>query len=230
MKVSSNADRVVRGIRNTVKQLRFAMAVALTKTAYKGKDDVRDEMARVFDRPKSFTLNSIGVTSATKGSLTAAVFIKDGPIKKYALMIQSEGGARHNKGFEKALRSMGVLAGGQFVAPAAGAQLDAYGGVSRGQITRIMSDVSKQGSAFVETKRKQRRSTAAYFALPHGRGKLKPGIYMRKDDSILPVFHFVGRPTYKAVFNFNQVMEESVTKNFPAIYDQQVANALASAR
>lgn len=32
-KVSSNAVDVVRGIRNTVKQLQFALAVALTKTA-----------------------------------------------------------------------------------------------------------------------------------------------------------------------------------------------------
>lgn len=229
-KVSSNADQVVRGIRNTVKQLQFALTVALTKTAYAGKDDVRDEMVAVFDRPKSYTLGSIGVTPATKAQLSAAVFIKDGPIKKYALMVQNDGGARHNKGFEKALRSMGALSGGMYVAPAAGAQMDAYGGVSRAQISRIMTDINAQGSDFVGVKRKSRRNATVYFALPRGRGRLKAGIYMRKGKTLIPVFHYVSRPTYKVKFDFNKVMEQSVKRNFPVIYVQQVANAIATSR
>lgn len=229
-KVSSNVSVVLSEMNNIVKQLHFALAAALTKTAAQGSEDVRGEMEADFDRPKSYTLNSVSATRATKAQLSASVFIKDGPVKTYALGVQSDGGARRTKGFEKALRSMGALSSSMFVAPAAGAALDKYGGVVLSQIKEIISDIGMQVDGFVGARGRKagRKKGRVYFAVPQTRGKLKAGIYLRKGVYIMPIFHYISRPNYKIKFSFSKVMEQSAAKNFPINYEQAIVDAFNS--
>ena len=59
------------------RQVPFATALALTKTAKFVQQKIREEMPRVFDRPTRYTLNSTWVRAATKARLWAEVKIKD---------------------------------------------------------------------------------------------------------------------------------------------------------
>src|SRR5579859_7336959 len=57
--------------------LPYATATALTRTAQRCQSAIKGEMARVFDRPTSFTLNSAYIQYATKFKQRATVGIKD---------------------------------------------------------------------------------------------------------------------------------------------------------
>lgn len=58
-------------------QAPFAMAQALNKVAGRVKDAEQQNFRDTFKKPTPFTQNSIGITRATKVSLTATVFVKD---------------------------------------------------------------------------------------------------------------------------------------------------------
>lgn len=76
------------------KQGRFAIAVALTRTAKDAQKETTRQMPNIFDRPTKQTQNATGITSATKAKLFSFVFLKDlGPVKPVRwLGIQTVGG------------------------------------------------------------------------------------------------------------------------------------------
>lgn len=233
-KVSSNAVEVVADIRTTAKQLKFALMHTINKVAYKARDDVKDEMKAVFDRPTNWVLNSIQVKPANGSNDGAIVKAKDDWGGENILMPQVDGGNRRNKGFEKALRSAGLMAADQFVVPAAGAKLDNYGNMSKGQVVQVMSQLQLQRGGGYESrasnsaasKRSRRKQGVTYFAIVKQRGKLKPGIYLRRDfakgSAVKPVYMFVRRPSYKQRLRFHEVLEQSVQKNFKETYIKMI--------
>jgi hypothetical protein len=116
----SNAIRSLNVIQR--QQIPFALSFAINRTARQVEAKLKQEMARVFDRPTPFTLSSIYVIPSTKYNLTAVVGIKDSaakgtPASKY-LLAEIEGGPRHAKRSEKALQFRGCypLVCGQYQA------------------------------------------------------------------------------------------------------------------
>ncbi len=81
------------------KQLPFATALSLTRTAQDASRSVTNQLPKKLDRPTPFTRKAIGFKSANKRDLTAAVFVKD--IQAGYLEKQIEGGRRvaRGKGF-----------------------------------------------------------------------------------------------------------------------------------
>jgi hypothetical protein len=77
------------------RQLPFATARALTRTAQAARDDVKASLPTAFDRPTPFTRGGIGIKTATKAGLTAEVFVKD--IQADYLAKQERGGVREPK-------------------------------------------------------------------------------------------------------------------------------------
>ena len=76
--VRADVDKLSRSLKAFAqKQLPFATAQALTATARIVADAQKKNMVKVLDRPAPFTLSSIRVTPATKGSLKASVFMMD---------------------------------------------------------------------------------------------------------------------------------------------------------
>ena len=74
----NNYKQLEKSLSDTAnKQLPFAMARALTDLAKNVRDAERDALHTVFDRPTSFTQNSVGFKPANKKTLTAEVFVKD---------------------------------------------------------------------------------------------------------------------------------------------------------
>jgi hypothetical protein len=243
--VSSNFADVAKQINAVGRQGQFAAAVALTKTANEVRKELKAEMSRSFDRPTRYTLNSLYVKPANKRTMEAFVWLKDAtykgtPADRY-LKPQIFGGERALKSMEKALQSAGMMQRGQFAVPAAGAQLDAFGNVKRSQIVQIMSQLKVQrGGGYdskksdsAASKRSIKRQGVTYFAVAKQLGNLKPGIYLKRlfarGSAIRPVFIFTASVKYKPRFKFFEVADQIHTKRLPAIFDEELEKAIATA-
>lgn len=202
---TSEIDRLVAPLRDFPRQLNFAGAMALTKTAKRISEAEAIEIKDVFDRPTPYTQSAIFVSPATPNKLEAVVGVKDsfgttsGRAPLDYLRWEIYGGLRAQTAFEKALVRGGAMDGGDRAVPGQFAKLDAFGSMSRGQMQQILSqlriDTGVAGSTrslpkiraeddALDRRYKSRRINAAYrrsggqfIALPYGRGKLRAGIY-----------------------------------------------------
>lgn len=237
-------DQAVRLVADGLspRRLNAAMATALTRAALEVRDAVKTEMRAVFDRPTPYTMNSLFVRPATAQRLAADVYFKDDragsgtPATKY-LLPQVEGGSRGAKGLEVALRAVGVLPAGWFVVPGAGARLDAYGNVSRGQIIQVLSqlritlvagatrnlpfDARKQITA-------QRRAGGRFFVIKPGAKGAAPGVYQREflGKTITPVFIFVRKATYRTRLDFDRITRTTAAAKLPGHLQRAVQDQL----
>jgi hypothetical protein len=76
--ISANIKEVSKKLSDLAyKELPFATARALTELAREVQAAERFGMESVFDKPKTFTLNSVRVFGATKDTLTAGIFVMD---------------------------------------------------------------------------------------------------------------------------------------------------------
>ncbi|CAG2129195.1 hypothetical protein [Cupriavidus numazuensis] len=195
--VRAEVGAVIGAMRDQLgRQLPYALRVALNETAKQAKQRLVDEMARRFDRPTPYTLNSIWIAYATKDRLEAKVWVKDEagkgtPAERY-LGPEVIGGQRRQKRYERALQAAGVLPSGMYTVTGQAAQLDAFGNLSRGQIVQLLSYfrafgeqgyranmTDKRRTNLLKGKPKQGVRGFSYFALARQEGKLPPGIYQR---------------------------------------------------
>lgn len=228
------------------RQHRFAVAVALTKTAQLVKEAQVEALKKTFDRPTPYTLKSLFMERATKQKLQARVWFKDEstgggiPATKY-IYPHVAGGGRSTKRFEKALQAAGHLPSGWLAMPGQGANLDAYGNVSRGQIIQILSQLrltltagytrnmglGKKGIA------PQRKAGGRFFVIKPG-GPTQPGVYQREfyGRGITPVMIFARQSGtgYRATLPFEEVAQRTVSRHFgdqfSAALDQAMSTAL----
>lgn len=243
--IDHNLGALVKALEATPGQLRFAGAVALTKTGQDVRSGIRDEMSRVFDRPTPYALNGLMLRPATKDRLEAEVWVKDDPsgsgtpADKF-LGPEIFGGARSLKGFERALQRIRVLPQGMFCTPGPAAEIDSYGNMSRSQIVQLMSYLSafeEQGfraNATARTRASRWKGNAKkgvrgfeYFVLGRQEGKLIPGIYKRMNYSgaELGRASHLARGAAKAVVFF--VRKPAYQKRLDFF---RIANAIAEAR
>jgi hypothetical protein len=242
------------------RRLNAALATGLTRTAQKVAEAQRREMVDVFDRPSRYTLQGVFVRPATAQSLEAEVGIKDefsgGNDRGQAkyLRWQIRGGQRVFTGFERALRSGGQIDGGDFAVPGRFARRTPEGNISPGQIQQILSQLridATRGSTrslptfgFDDTgkdrrrkkgviKRAVRRAGGQFIALPKGRGKLKPGIYLVRDTGFgrtdpKPVVRFVSSASYEPErFDFFFVARLAVQRNLQAEVQRALTESVA---
>lgn len=105
-----------------VNQIPFATALALTEIAKDVKTEEVSSMDATFDRPTSFTRNSMGVIPAAKAKPYAVVFVRDIAAK---YLEPFEFGGRHDLG-----RKQGLLT-------PVGQPTNAYGNLSQGTVARL---------------------------------------------------------------------------------------------
>lgn len=215
-------------------QLPFATAVALTKVAQRVKAAEVKVMARNFDRPTRFTLNSLFVQQATKRRQEARVWFKDfapkgTPAGKY-LMPQVYGGQRPHKRHEKALIRRGYMKQSQYAIPAQGAKLDQYGNMRRSQIVQILSQLKAFGeqgysaNATGSKRSKRKRARAPYFyATINGEQGIWQRVASAFGEGAKPVLIFVdAEPKYGKRFPFFKVADNVMKAN----YAREFATAL----
>jgi len=211
-------DAAIAELERQQKQVKFALAVALTRSAGIAKDAVRAEMPKDLDRPTNFTLNSMYAVPARKNNLVAYVRIKDdgdrgAPAAKW-LTPQIEGVARKNKGSEKRLRSKGYLPSNKYVAPGKGVKLDRYGNITRRTMTAIIQGLE---------------SGTKYFLV--GNPDNPVGIAQRMSrKNIKMVLAFVSRPNYKKRLDFYGVGYKAADQSVAVEFEKAYAKALATAR
>lgn len=193
------------------RQIPFAASNAINTLLFGAQKAIRAQMQRDFDRPAPYTLRSTRVEKSTYKPgpryLTGRVWIKDrldagkGTTPANFLLPNIVGGKRRMKRFETALRYAGLLPLGWRVVPGAGADLDAYGNMSKGQIVQILSwfktfgryegdagNLSERGRRRIQRGVRKRGQTApvrgkTYFAVRPGDSKtrhLAPGIWAKE--------------------------------------------------
>lgn len=106
------------------KQIPFAVAAALTQTAWDVAKEESRQLSLKLDRPTRFTLKSFEVKKATKHHLVSTVSIK--PIQANYLRYQINGGIRSPKG--------------KAIAVPTGVKLNRYGNMKRHQVAALLSD------------------------------------------------------------------------------------------
>jgi hypothetical protein len=239
------------------KQLPFAMAKTLTKTAQQIKEAAVKEMSRTLDRPTPYTLGSLYIKTAKKKKLTAMVYFKDkssagkgNPAANF-LFPQVEGGQRNLKRFESSLRRIGVLPKGLFVVPGNACPLDAHGNIPSSLIVQILSYFQAFGEqgyrANITDKRKKsiaRGSKKQGFGFEYfvsygpgtwsGRQHLPAGIYKRVKfsvgTSIKPIMMFTKEPKYKKRFPFYEVAQKTLDQNLIGNFNEAMDEAVKTAK
>jgi hypothetical protein len=246
-----SAERYLVGLRKD--QIPFATAYALTQTAKQAQENIRQEMRRVFDRPKPYTLNGTFIIPARKDQLFAVVKLKDG----YAglnnqegargtpdqyLRAQVKGGERKPKAFEKLLINRGLMPPGMFAIPTNAAPRDPFGNVSAGYFNRIMSQLriatDPLSNATPASKKRRRTRTAGYFVAYPGRMQTKhlsPGIYERIGtgfgSAIRPIFIYTDSPPrYRQRLDFDGVVLKTVESHLRWNFEKAFALAERTAR
>lgn len=229
------------------RQLPFALALALTRTAEAAKVGVQQEMRQVFDRPTPFTLDALRVQPATKSKPEAAVFFKDRGGKgltdaKTRYGHQVFGGQRALKRMEARLRRIGLLGVSEEAVPGQAAKLDGYGNMSRGQIVQILSWFEAFGEAgfsansTAATRAKRAKGTRSrrgerFFLKRDRPGR---GIYRAVrtgfGDVIQPVLMFVSRSKYKPRLNFEGVVLRTSHQQFGRWFESALEQAVRGAR
>lgn len=216
--------------------MRFAGAVALSRSAKRAKEDVKTEIRRVFNNPTPFTVNSVYAKTANKNDLSAKVGLKDWTPKgrgagRY-LQPHIVGGQREDKRSEYLLRQRGLLPSGYQIVPTDYAPLNRYGNVTKGYMNKILSGLGAQHDAY---QNRNKRSTRSRKKEQYFMAKIDGTLAIwrrigRKNRGIMPIFIIVRKPRYKVRFKYKEVADNAFFKYFQDEYDRAIEYALKTAK
>jgi hypothetical protein len=240
------------------KQIPFATMLALNQTAKSAKEALTAQLKVTFDRPTPYTVNSLFVKPATKSKLVARVehkdFLSKGKPPGEYLQPQIEGGLRKQKRSEVALgRLIGMPRG--YWTPGPGAQLDAYGNIKNGDITKILSAVQALGeqgylgNRTAASAKRKGKALEVYFVVPKNNPRgMAPGVYQRfgravstegrgkkktliqQQGAIVPVLFFHERVTYDAIYDMAGTVERITAAEFGKRFAASLDYALQTAK
>lgn len=217
------------------KQVPFAAAKAITKTAKLVENKLQASMAGAFKSPSPYVRRATFATSATKTNLSATVGLKDqkpsgGTAPSVLLKEHFTGGLRGNKPFEKAIAAMGAMPSSYRAIPGSGMRLDGYGNPSRKEIGEMLGSLRTRMQ--VAKGRGKNVALVGYFVVPVGaKSHLPAGIYKRPArGALLTMFIFVSQASYRKVIDFSRTAQEVVAREFQPQFDAAFAEAMRTAR
>jgi hypothetical protein len=201
------------------KQVPYATALALTRTAQDAATALNAELPQYISKPTSFTQKAFTQRKAEKHDLRAVVFAK-GVQAKY-LRYQVLGGDRAPN--KKAQRLPSNI------------NLNAFGNIPRGEITRLIA-LAKAGGRLTKYKGKKLgiSSKLDLFYGDPGHGK-PPGIYKRVVQGgqhiLVPLIVFTQQSVhYKPRFPMRAIVQRVVNQRFRAHFAIAMREAKATAR
>lgn len=243
------------------KQVPFATSVSLNETAKEFSKEVVNKMRQVFINPTPYTLRGVKVLKfAKKDRLRAEVGLRtDSPGKGGAwdkvLGHQFNGGQRAWKRSEAAFMHVGILPSGMNMVPPKDSswavQLDAYGNVSPGFITMLISyfqafpDVGYKANSTKKTRDKRAKygvtdegsktiNGVVYFVAHYGRGShLYPGIWAKRGihgSDVAPVLLFVRRANYSPRISLRLMGQQLIYKEFNKQFAIAMRTAIETAK
>lgn len=232
IKIESNFHQLERQFAGMQKQVRFAAAVALTRTV---KDlqanDVPRALETSLDKPTDFTKRGTYTIPARRDDLAATIGFKDKQARYMALQIA--GGVYRP-------RDAGIRLPGNI-------QLNAFGNIPKGIVAKLKA-AAQDGTLSSVIRRRlgesNRRKDAApiqlFYGKPTGKGweKAPMGIWRRIPPSspggvgkLVPVVVFEDTPAvYSSKFNFLKFVKAGADRRFAAHFDNEFSKALATAR
>lgn len=245
--IHHNFPQVQRAITDHGAKVRGAIREALNRTAEWAETDVRREMRKVFDRPTPYTLRSLRVYPANTANLRAVLWFRQRETEddESWAVAQIAGGLRRHKRMESRLRGAGLLPSGWMVVPGAAAPLDAYGNMSRGEISRILNVLGtfrEAGFNKADVRTRERLAKGSrkqygfvYWVNPVGskRGShLLPGVYRRVStpfgSSLKPLMIFIRTARYGRRLPFEAVVNRSTDRYFPVEFDKALQSLLTT--
>lgn len=239
--VDQRTSNVLLDMKRLQKQIPFAVASALTRTAKEILEAEQKLLVASLDSPTAYTKGSLRFKRADKVSLEASVSTKapsagnTNPASFLAPEI--EGGLRSTKRFERLLQSSGLMPKGWRAVPAKGVQLDAFGNLPRALIGKLLKGLKgrmAQGPAAPTKGGKARKvKVSPYFVLLKTTGNKPPGIWERRTDgssrTATPVVIYVTESKYKKKLDFygtaQRIAEQRLEKNFEEELDKAIATA-----
>jgi hypothetical protein len=239
--VAFDVSRLRQDLIREQRSLAQTVRRAVNAMAYGGRDAIKADMVRTFDRPTPWVLNSVNVIPATDsdvlaGTAGAVIDWKPGSAGTISgdkiLRAQIEGGARRLKRFEVVIG----LPANRVAVPGKWAELDRYGNISRGQITKLLSYLRLFGEQGYRANRSNRAGRGArqiekYFMIPVGaeHATLAPGIYRNAQEmggAPLLIIAFVRAANYRARFRPADIARAYVQSNTSTIWQQALTRTL----
>lgn len=232
IKIDTNLDQLARKFSAQAKQVRFAAAVALTRTAQDVQREVPQALRQALDRPTDFTQRGTFVVPARRDRLEARVQFKDRQARYMALQIA---GGRYQPS-EAGIRLPGNI------------QLNAFGNIPKGLIAKLKAAAGsgQLGPAIARRlgAQRDRRKGAApvqlFYGQPTGKGwKDAPvGIWRRIPPStpggkgkLVPVIVFEKKPAiYRARFDFAHLARTTAARRFGDHFRTEFSKAIATAK
>jgi len=226
------------------KQVRFAAARALTKTAQQINKDLQSEMkTAIAGGPTPYTLRAFKTTAATRETLTASVALRTdapsgGTPYAKALAHLFEGSRRDWKKIEGWLRGKRLIPEGMMMAPGPKAPLDARGNFRRNSINEMLGILNSQIRNLRSFRRtgagKRQKGIGFFVALPGDRSGLAAGIWRRVEtgnSSVVEPWIMYIRPTsYRRKFDLDRIGRLTVAKSWQSNFETSLADALRTAR
>ena len=220
-------DKTLAHLAGMQKQVRFAAAVALTRTASAVKDAMPAVMERELDRPTPFSKRGLFVQRATPATLTSTVGFMDR--QAGYLKYQIAGGTRTPT-------ARGIKLPGNIT-------LNSFGNIPKGLIDKLKQSAQDgslgrgiAGRLGLKNRRKGAAPIALFYGKPTGRGwgKAPMGIWRRVPGSpgkLIPVIVFEDTPAkYKPRFRFQRAAEYVVRRVWDANFAKAFADAMRTAR
>jgi hypothetical protein len=219
-----NIEPGLRLLDKTQRQVKYATAVALTRTAKRLQKLAEEEVAKVFDRPTKFVQQGFYTKPASPANLEAIVGIKDRQAK--VLLPHITGGGRDLKPFEQKLATDAKSGAGYWV-PGDGIKLNAAGNLTKGQIVQIAQGLQRTG-----------KYADVFVGYPDGHPGAPFGIWGRKikgrgrnaSAGIIPLLVRIKSPSYRQRFDFHGIAEKHAQRIFNEEFDRAFSQAMASAR
>jgi hypothetical protein len=220
-------DKTIAHIAGMGKQVRFAAAAALTRTAKAVKDAMPAALDSDLDRPTPFTKRGMFIKPARRDDLTAVVGFMDRQASY--LKYQIAGGTRTPT-------ARGIKLPGNI-------ELNSFGNIPKGTIDKLKA-AAKNGSLSsaiskrlgVGNRRKGAAPIQLFYGKPTGRGweKAPMGIWRRMPGTpgkLIPVIVFEDTPArYKPRFDFQRRAEEIVRREWDRQFARAFDEAMRSAR
>ncbi len=209
-------DNVTRVLNRLGKQSNSVSARALNNLGFGIRKSLQKEMESAFANPTPYTKRSIYVHKATETNPTMTVDFKDEAFKAIPpdryMRPQVYGGSRVLKRSERRL--------GTYAYPGRGAELDAYGNMSRGEIVKILTQLGRLGvntmskrarKAGIAQKIIHRHLGTQYF-VARSKSNGKPlGVWkLLGTGRVTPVLAFGRKPNYKPRFDFHGVAQRVI--------------------
>lgn len=220
------------------KQVRFAAAVGLTRTAKAVMDEQQKILPRELDRPKPGTVRGMRFVKATPANLEATVMFRrrgEGVPAAEFIGHNISGGRRGMKRSEMMLRAAGILPAGLYTIPGKAAKRDAYGNMSRGHIVSILSFFKTFGNEQLKlnsprmNRAKKSRSKAQYFVVLPGE-KMPAGIWERTTKQAKPVLMFVNPGQHRKLVKFHETASLVVKRDWDRMFSRAFNDAMRTAR